>query len=71
MIEPSLEHHLPRDRFRPFRPRQKNEQCPGIFADDYDFVPNDIVTGGPDIQGLQVTEVMAATTNSFIMATSS
>jgi hypothetical protein len=55
MIEPSLDHHTEID-FQPFRPRQKKEQCPGIFAGDYDLVPNvrnDVVRGS-DVLVLEV-----------------
>jgi len=49
MIEPSLDHHLPRDRFQPFRPRQKMNSAREFVADDYDLVPNvrnDVVIRG-------------------------
>jgi hypothetical protein len=57
MIEPSLDLHLPRDRFQPFRPRQKMNIAREFVADDYDLVQNarnDVVIGGSDIQMLQV-----------------
>jgi hypothetical protein len=57
MIEPSLDHHLPRDRLQPFRPRQKMNSAGEFVADDYDLVPdarNDVVIRGSDIQVRQV-----------------
>jgi hypothetical protein len=57
MIEPSLDHHIPRDRFQPFRPRQKMNSAREFVADDYDFVPNvrnDVVIRGSEVQVLQV-----------------
>jgi hypothetical protein len=40
MIEPSLDHHLSRDRFQPFRPRQKMNSARDFVADDRDLNPN-------------------------------
>jgi hypothetical protein len=40
MIEPSLKHHFPRDRFQPFRPRQKLNSAREFAAGDCDLIPN-------------------------------